>query len=86
MPDRHRERSARDRISVDREHRDLAVGITHPDRCREITRVADKPGIGVILGGAGLAGIRVLAVTRAGAGAVQRILCKHVRDLVGDTL
>src|SRR4051812_25491932 len=55
VPDRRRERAACNRDAVHVVHRDLRALVADPHACLELRDVAAEPGVGVILGRAGLA-------------------------------
>src|SRR3954452_15651294 len=58
--------------------------VADPDRGREHRREADEPGVGLFLGGAGLARLRAAAhVGVAGAGALGDHALEDLRDGVG---
>ena len=59
LPDQRRVRAALDRLAVVLgQHRPQLVRVADPDRGHEVGRVADEPGVAVVLGRAGLAGDR----------------------------
>ena len=59
LPDQRREGAAGDRVAVVLgQHRRQLVRVADPDRRDELRRVADEPGVAVVLGRAGLAGDR----------------------------
>ena len=59
LPDQRRERAAGDRVAVElRQHRHELVRVADPDRDDELRRVADEPGVAVVLRRPGLAGDR----------------------------
>src|SRR3712207_8397601 len=55
--------SLHDALPISR-HLDLRVRVADPHRRREVRRVPDEPGVGVVLGRAGLAGGRDRKSTR----------------------
>ena len=82
-PDLGREGAAGDGDAVHVRHRHLAVRVTDPDGRVQRGRVPDEPGVGMVIGGARLAGDRPAEV-RGGPGAVLDVLLEDLRDDVGD--
>ena len=82
-PDRGREGAARNRDAVHVRHRDLGLGVADPDSSGQRGGDPAEPGVGVVLGGAGLAA-RGATDVRAHARPRLDVLLEDLRHLVGD--
>ena len=87
-PDRGRDVAAERRVAVQVGEGDLALGVAHPDAGREVGRVAAEPGVLVVVGGAGLAGLDapVGELRRCGGGAAADRPLQHLVCLIGDAV
>ncbi len=85
LPDERRIGATEDlAVGGRRHHRYLALRIAHPHTGRPLRRVSDEEGIGIVLGGAGLAGGRAILELRPVSGAGIQDTLQHPRQLVGE--
>ncbi len=85
VPDFGREGAAEDGDPVDAGHRDLVrLRVADPDRGRQVRLVAGEPGVGVFVGGPGLARLAGAAGVGGGAGAFGDVVVQQPGHLPGD--